>query len=395
MRKKKILFTPVILFVIILSCAIFSTFFLISPQKANSDLLSEEDCIIISVIPSNHTDYGLSYPITYIFNITQGQSNLKAYRRFSTLDNWTQMTEKISDDFFNGINCVRFDYTNNTAYVSIAFPPESDEIYVKITDQNDKNLDVNFDTIAKYYDNRKCVVTFTADDWDDRYNENFKTACEKCQERKIWFTPGLITGRINNSTWSDIQEKVDLGYVEVASHSRTHPETPYDDYDSEINGSKQDIINNITLPNLYKKGSTEYVFVWIAPYGKRDEIVFSKLGQFKYLVSRDINDEIYGFCNWDSINGVYRTGYTIRMGENHPLTNVTTLNKNFDNVSSMGQIYHLMCHPWAVNWSDSSYAVQHLDYIANKTDVWYVGFGALYAYHYVEERNVVTVTIRP
>ncbi|GAI74810.1 unnamed protein product, partial [marine sediment metagenome] len=38
----------------------------------------------------------------------------------------------------------------------------------------------------------------------------------------------------------------DAGYIEVVSHSRTHPRNvPYDDYDSEIGGSKQDIIDNL------------------------------------------------------------------------------------------------------------------------------------------------------
>jgi hypothetical protein len=52
-----------------------------------------------------------------------------------------------------------------------------------------------------------------------------------------------------------------------------------------------------------------------------------------------------------------------------------------------------MCHPSAVDWGNGQYAQLHLDHIKDKTDVWYVGFGAAYTYHYVQERGTVVVSL--
>ena len=54
-----------------------------------------------------------------------------------------------------------------------------------------------------------------------------------------------------------------------------------------------------------------------------------------------------------------------------------------------GGIHQIFLHPRNHNWVTGA-IVQHLNYIANRSDVWYVGFGHLYAYHYMEERNVIT-----
>ena len=60
----------------------------------NSFLLSEDTVsilnfntgvqneVIISVDSQIHIDYGLSYPITYKFDIPQGLENLNAYRKY-------------------------------------------------------------------------------------------------------------------------------------------------------------------------------------------------------------------------------------------------------------------------------------------------------------------------
>ena len=99
----------------------------------NSFLLSEDTVsilnfntgvqneVIISVDSQIHIDYGLSYPITYEFDIPQGSENLNAYRKYRSSQDWNLIDEKTDDDFFNGIEAVRFDYNEKKAYVSVAF----------------------------------------------------------------------------------------------------------------------------------------------------------------------------------------------------------------------------------------------------------------------------------
>ena len=95
-----------------------------------------------------------------------------AYRKHKMNEEWSQIEEKTSDDFFNGIEAVRYDYDNSIAYVSLAFSNVSDSIIVKITDGQADNIAVTFSEISKYYDDRVAAVTATADDWAGWSNES-------------------------------------------------------------------------------------------------------------------------------------------------------------------------------------------------------------------------------
>lgn len=351
----------------------------------------------ISIDSTKHNDYGLGYPVTYAFAIPAEASNLRAYKRHSQEENWIPMIEKTSHDFFNGIECARFDYDSNIAYISVAFSATSDNIYIKITDQNDNVIPTAFIKTAKYYDNRKAAVVASADDWggDPSIHDAFMAACDAFQNRNVWLTIGIVTQNNweNNGgppDWEAIQSQLDEGYIEAASHSRTHPTIPYKNYDSEIGGSKNDIIGNLTLPPLYRKGNNEYVWAWIEPYGFCDSTVRQKLGQYKYLIDRATEEySVTGnqFVGWDNVNGLFeRCGVSIITGGS-----ASQLNSEFDNRYAAGEIYHFYFHPITYDWSGSNIITQHLDYIKNKTDVWYVGFGALYAYHFVE--NAYTIEI--
>jgi hypothetical protein len=55
-----------------------------------------------STTSTAHNTYGLSYPITYEFNIPSGSSNLKTFKKYNIDETWTQISEKTSNDFFNG-----------------------------------------------------------------------------------------------------------------------------------------------------------------------------------------------------------------------------------------------------------------------------------------------------
>jgi len=246
--------------------------------------------------------------------------------------------------------------------------------------------------IADYYDNRKAAVTVTADDWTDNTWQQFEAMSNMLTAKKMSFTGGVETRYYPN--WTQIQHWLDQGYLEVASHSRTHPRLPYGSYDSEIGGSKQDILSNLTLPATFSFGGTEYVLTWIEPYGESDSSVRQKLGEYKYLTARkvDIDD---AWATWDSDYGLFdRIGFSMRMEPpcKGGVDNVTILNSKFDNVYNTGGIYHLMTHPRNVNWTAGEYADLHTSYISNREDVWYVSFGLLYLYRWIDTQNVVQVT---
>ena len=80
--------------------------------------------------------------------------------------------------------------------------------------------------IAKYYDNRKAAVVFTADDWCETQDASFKAAIDACQARNIWITPGIVTQGVAKypawhypPDWDLVRNETNEGFVEPASHS--------------------------------------------------------------------------------------------------------------------------------------------------------------------------------
>ncbi|MFA5902326.1 MAG: hypothetical protein WC836_00205 [Desulfobacula sp.] len=349
----------------------------------------------LSVDATIHNDYGLTYPATYEFLIPVGSSGLKAYKRLPSASGWTQITEKYVTDYFNGIEAVRFDYVNNRAYISVAIPAIGNIIYLRITDASDQNVTSYYLGITKFYDNREAAVVVTADDWTSQPGRDafFTTAIDIFRTASMWITPDINTYYAGNpASWSVIQAEIDAGYVEPASHSRTHTlgVSPYDD---EIGGSKSDILNNLDMPALDKRGSTEYLYAWVEPGGFSDATARHTLGIYKYLADRGINPSaLNDYAVWDSANGLYGTSNVSIEGDFIlDLASTNNANSRFDNTVAANGIYHLWLHPETTNMAVGSPFNNHVDYIKGKKNLWYAGFGHLYLYHYMDDQNLVTV----
>jgi len=367
----------------------FSTAY--SHQKSNlSTSYSSNNELIIAVDPLIHIDYGLSYPLTYQLAIPQGSSGLKAYRKFSTVETWTQIIEKTSSEFFNGIEAVRFDYTNNMAYLSVAFSNMTDSIFLKITGNSNIAVHSDFNSISKYYDNRKAVVIGSADDWQSHFNDDFLMAVQTFREYNLWLTVAIITEKCDYSTWQTIQTQLDLGYVEAAAHGRNHNQVPYSDAAYEITGAKEDIIDNLELPMTFRNGNNEYVYTWIAPYGYYDGEIESLLSLNHYLVNRLYFCDFHFFSDWNYTTRMYEPiGVSREIGPRwFGTTDLTDLNSTFDAVVDDGGVYHLMFHPHVFVLDDQweqDYFQNHLDYISNKKNIWYTSLGHLYLYHFIQD----------
>ena len=391
-----LLFVPLI--TVLQSCADFG-----SEDKEETKNIVESDSVSISIgqiitVEHNinqtiiitdslaHIDYGLKYPVTYEFEIPQDSENLNVYGKYNASQDWFLIDKKTSNDFFNGIEAVRFNFDENIAYVSVGFSILSDTIYIKIDNNINENIHISFKRISKYYDNREAAVTITADDWADYSNEKFIQACQNFRSYNLWYSVAIITRWIDNqSTWNDIQGQLDDGLIEVVSHSRTHPNVPYADLEGEVLGSKQDIINNLNLINLNRSGSKEYVYAWVAPYGEYSEAIDTMTSNAKYLVSRLFYYNNIYFSDWDSnLNKFNPVNASIEVGNSSywGSTDINELNAAFDNAIDSKGIYHLITHPNILEW-DKDFTSSHLEYISNRKDIWYVGFGHLYLYHYI------------
>jgi hypothetical protein len=358
----------------------------------------------ISANAKDHEDYGLTYPVTYAFSIPYAQSNLVAYKRYSPTDAWQRVPERFSGETFSGIEAVRFDYAERKAYVSVAFSSWSDDIYVRVANSSDNDIPISYVGITDFYDNRRVAVSWTVDDIGQTPtgNDNYLQASQAFTDAKVWWTPGINTaswwwGVMESGNWSVYQTGINKGFTEMAAHSTSHshvPYTVYSSYDVEIGGCKSTIINNLDLP--YKKGSKEYVWAWIEPYGESDNIVQQKLGEYKYLVSRAVADPITGvwqgldaaspWATWDAVNNHYGRAVPSIFLDARSLDYANAI---FDKVYVSGGIYLVFSHI-DQNWIPGGRCYEHLQHIKGHTDTWYVGFGQLYAYHYTQ--RVVTVT---
>ena len=393
---------------IILLCILLNSFFqscseLSSEDKEDSYHVFEGDTSSVSIgqiitVKNNinqtmiitdgqaHIDYGLTYPVTYEFSIPQNSENLNAYRKYKDSQDWNLIEKKTSNDFFNGIEAVRFDYDGNIAYVSVGFSILSDTIYIKIENNINENTNAPFKRISEYYDNRQAAVTVTADDWADYSNKKFIEACQNFRSFNLWYSVGIITRWINDqNTWNAIQDQLDDGFIEVLSHSRTHPYVPYADLESEVVGSKEDIIEKLNLLNQNRSGSNEYVYAWVAPFGNYSEAIDTMTSKAKYLVSRMFTyDDIY-FSNWNSdLNKFDPVGGSMEVGNSSHWgsTDINEMNITFDNAISSNGVYHLITHPNILEWN-KNFTWSHLEYISNRKDIWYVGFGHLYLYRFI------------
>lgn len=375
-------------------------------KPALSIFQSNADELLVTIDSTMHAEYGCAYPLTYKIALPPGSANLHACTRYSAWQAYSTLPEKQASDLFNGIDAVRFDYPNAIAYVSAAFAGDSDSLFLKIEHPTEARIPVAFAGICPYYDNREAVVTASADDWAEsgdqtwyQSDEAFQITCRQFRRRRLWLSCGIITRDCTETTWNHIQAQLDSGYVEACSHSQTHSYGPYADPVAEIAGSKQNIIDHLTMPASFKQGEKEYVYTWIAPANYYDEIVNTLVGENRYLVNRRYNWPFDRFAQWNAEAGYYHTIGISR--EASPIwegtTDLDNLNSHFDRVVAEHGIYHLMTHPYFLlqNGFDAAhYAWDHLAYISNKPNIWYVSVGHLYLYHFMQERAPALTSAR-
>jgi hypothetical protein len=229
-------------------------------------------------------------------------------------------------------------------------------------------------------------------------HEAFLRTCELARDYGVVVSPGLIPGLadgnlpgIQNWQWDDIQAQVDDGFVALVSHSMTHPRpghyTDGTSYEREVCGSKQTILDNVILPYENWFGDTQHLVAWIEPSGQADTQVRTMLGNCHYLVSRSTALNQYSWGSWDANYQVYFCGLTT------DLWSLSWGNSRFDEAVGRGGIYHFNLHPAIYGWDDDDHLERHLEYIGLRPNIWYVGFGPAYMYHYVQDRVKPTIEV--
>jgi len=363
----------------------------------DNELPGVAEQLMITIDPEKHMDYGFAYPLTYECSVPI-QDSAQVMVRFSAGSAWEQLIENDSSNFVNGQEMVRFDYANQKAFISVAFSSESDSIFIKVVEDGIV-IPIRFQEICKFYDNRQTAVTLSADDMAGWSRLKFKRTLAITRSYRLWVTGAINTNGASNSTYDYIQTQLDSGYFEAGCHSRSHPSaSPYDDYEGQITGNRDDIIKFLSLPSLWRYKGKEYVYSWIAPHGYVDDTIESILGREKFLVNRLYKKDYFGYTDWDDENGYYEPIGVARafdpprevLGWGIGSNDIDDLNGAFDQSYESGEVFHTMCHPNVVEW-DKDYPRDHLEYISNRVDVWYAGLGHVFLYHYGQE-NYTTLT---
>ena len=96
-------------FKLISTISIYCLIFSFNDGKTALSINTARNQTVITLDSQTHLDYGLAYPVTYELAIPSNSDNLRAYRKFISEEPWYRIEEKISNDFFNGIEVVRFD----------------------------------------------------------------------------------------------------------------------------------------------------------------------------------------------------------------------------------------------------------------------------------------------
>jgi len=248
---------------------------------------------------------------------------------------------------------------------------------------------------TQYYDDRKAAVVWTGDDlgYTSANIQKFINASNYAKEKKVILSPGIITRAMNSTFWQALQAEIDEGFVSPVSHSASHIAPPYDNATSgtttenEVCGSQRAIIGNLTFPWQNRYNGSQYMVAWVEPYGQSDSIIRGNLSACNYLSDRSVHIERseLTWADWNTSDELFNRDYATTQGESDSLD---ALNSVFTAAYSVGGIYHLYMHPATAdhNWTVNEKIPQHLSYIGNRSDVWYVGYGDLYSYHYLEDR---------
>jgi hypothetical protein len=368
---------------------IFLFFFLIS---ISSFAQNADSFISIKTNHGLHQKFGLKYPVTLEFKLFSGQDHIVVSKWNSKTKKWSQLQQKRKTNFFNGIETYRLDLPKKLLYVSVSFEDESDSIAIKITGPYGIKIPFKYIGFTKYYDNRAASIIVSADDWEYASKNSLSLkAFHIIRSLNLWLTLGVISSSVNDADWNELQAEFDSGFIEIASHSFTHPHIPYVDADPEIAGSKTKILMRTKFSGFFASNNQEFLYCWFEPYGETDSLILPILAKSNYLIDRSVQKYFDSMSNWNKDIQMYdRLGFSVEMGDDlisH--SNITLLNDRFDYVFSNHGVYHLNIHPEKINWKNDGFAVQHLKYISNRKDAWYVSLGLLYVYNLTIQNSTV------
>lgn len=385
--------------------------------------VAAEPVFTISIDKAAWEKWGLQYPATYVFQVTGAGPDAAVRRQEPGSTAWTRLEQKTPGDFFNGVECARFDKSAGRLYVSAGFKT-SHTFAIEIAGV----ASARFESAARYYDGRKAAYTLSNDNWGcnawahpgapwkgptDDESDNYQAALHVCRSFHLPLSIAINSRSAGEeSTWRHMQKELDRHDMswEPAVHGQTHPKNAaaysIRGYREEILGCREDI-----LKRLHGIPYGQFIYEHILTHGYQDETILSTdSGEFLFLRGFNWldNPSSTSYAPWDAkhrfygIAGLNTKGYDTILEKREPkgryfAQEVAELNDAFDKVCQAGGIFYALWHPDrfrnsvvydpspGVDGVHGSTLMQHLAHVANRKDIWYVANGWLYCYHYVSE----------
>ena len=382
----------------------------------------------VSIDQAMWAKWGFQYPATYVFQVSDVSPDAGVRRRDSATDAWTALAPRTADDFFSGVECVRFDRAANRAYVSVGFRT-ANTIGLEFTGVGT----AKFESIARYYDGRKATYTLSNDNWGcnawahpgapwkgptDDASDNYQAALCVCRGLHLPLSIAINSRSAGgDACWRIMQQELDRGDMswEPAVHGQSHPKDAATylvrGYKAEILGCRADILQR--LHNIPFGGR---VVEHILTTGYLDDTIQANDdGEFLFVRAFNWNDNLTStdYAPWNEKyhyygpGGLSTKGYDKLLESRNPegrffAADVANLNGGFDAVYQAGGIFYALWHPDrfsnsvlydrrpGIDGVQGSTLMQHLAHVANRKDVWYVANGWMYSYHYVAEHSKVT-----
>lgn len=379
----------------------------------------------ISIDRKAWSRWGLEYPVTYVFQVSEVSPRTAVMRRDTDSEAWRRLERKTARDFFNGVPCVRF--ARDKAYVSVGFGAAA-RIQLRFSGVGS----VAFDKVAKYYDGRAAAMTLSNDNWGKRRSANpgaawkgatddasdkYQASIHACRRYRLPVSVGINSRMYGGADlWKRMQEELDRGdrSWEPVVHTRSHPCSAkayrQAGYPREIVGCRDDI-----LENLHGIPYGQHVFEFILPCAYRDdEVRRASAGEFLFLRDWNVHDNpaSTAYVPWNpryryyGIGGAQTKSYDAVMEKRRPkgryyAADVAELNRAFDAVYRQGGIFYAMWHSDryassvihdprpGIDGQAGSTLMQHFAHISGRRDVWYAANGWLYSYRFVAQRATV------
>ena len=407
-------------------CTLLMTLYV--PVAAGPEQRAATTGFLISIDRAAWEKWGFQYPVTYIFDVSQIGPEAHVSRRDRPTDAWSPLEARTSADFYNGIECARFDREAGKAYISVGFKntPTIELQFANVSA-------ARFVSTAKYYDNRQAAYTLSNDNWGcnpwanpgapwkgetDDVSDNYQAALHVCRSFHLPLSIAINSRSAGGETmWQRMQEELDRedNSWEPAVHAQTHPRDANQysarGYEAEIFGCRDDILQHL---NKVPYGGRIYEHILTTGYGD-EKILRLDAGEFLFVRGFNWldNPTSIGWVPWNDerhfygVGGLNTKGYDRIMEQREPhgrysTADVADLNQRFDEVVEAGGVFYALWHPDrfknsviydprpGIDGRQGSTLMQHLAHVANRRNLWYVANGWMYSYRYVAERARVT-----